>query len=241
MTLELWSMTLGLNWPKPRLGAHATNSNIDKCHQIDKIKASTRLHSCGTSAIYIERTQWESDDRQTASHEVLSYRGRTHIRDRASIDHRWILISRPSSRAKSFHTLENQKPVHTIDNEIQSSPWLIKPISGVMKMDKHREGIKSNRPCGENQNCSSVKITIKAHEQNYNNNTRWTRVLLTRSTRLRGVTRNTILSMGVRESSSYMLWEGDEITKSTTRLKLKKEQQKLSTTTTRIQTIRQVP
>ena len=39
-------------------------------------------------------------------------------------------------------------------------------------MDKHREGIKSNRPCGENQNHSSVKITIKTHEQNYNNNTR---------------------------------------------------------------------
>ena len=49
--------------------------------------------------------------------------------------------------------------------------------------------------------------------------------MLTRSTRLRGVTRNTILSMDVRESSSYLLREGDEITQSTTRLKLKKERQ----------------
>ena len=129
------------------------------------------------------------------------------------------------SDTNRFTHLRTRYLVHTIGNEIQSSPWLIKPISGVMKMDKHREGIKSNRPCGENQNCSSVKITIKTHEQNYNNNTRWTRVLLTRSTRLRGVTRSTVLSMDVRESSSYMLREGDEITKSTTRLKLKKERQ----------------
>ena len=34
-----------------------------------------------------------------------------------------------------------------------------------------------------------------------------------------------MLSMGVRGSSSYMFREGDEITKSTTRLKLKKERQ----------------
>ena len=75
-------------------------------------------------------------------------------------------------KSEVFSHTREPNPVHTIDNEIQSSPWLIKPISGVMKMDKHREGIKSNRPCGENQNCSSVKITIKTHEQNYNNNTR---------------------------------------------------------------------
>ena len=115
--------------------------------------------------------------------------------------------------------------VHTIDNEIQSSPWLIKPISGVMKMDKHREGIKSNRPCGENQNCSSVKITIKTHEQNYNNNIREQKYCLLEVQDFGEVTRNTMLSMGVRESSSYMFLEGDEITKSTTRLKLKKERQ----------------
>ena len=135
------------------------------------------------------------------------------------------------SDTSRFTHSSTRYPVHTIDNEIQSSPWLIKPISGVMRRISIAKRIRATQAVWQESESLERKNQIKDSWAKLQQQHSRTKVLLTRSTRLRGSLAtlfypwtfvNQVLICYEKETSYTF---NQCITKSTTRLKLKKERQ----------------